>query len=126
MTLDTNRYKTVLTEQLGELTEELKTVGIHNPENPKDWIAVPEGVDPDEPDTDMVADVAEDWGERAALVATLETRYNNLTRALKKLEEGTFGTCEVCGGAVEVDRLDANPAARTDKAHMDEESSLAM
>jgi RNA polymerase-binding transcription factor DksA len=85
---------------------------------------VPEGVDANESDVDMVADVVEDWDERAALVAALESRYNNLTRALHKIGAGTYGTCEVCGNVIEPERLDANPAARTDIAHLEEEGTL--
>lgn len=121
---DTNTYKAQLEEELAQLTEELKSVGIHNPDNPSDWIAVPEDVDASEPDTDLVADVVEAWDERAALVSDLETRYNNITRALAKITAGTFGTCEICGAPIEADRLGANPSARTDKAHMNDERTL--
>lgn len=123
---DTHVYKTQLEEMLQSLTEELKTVGIHDPANPQNWVAIPEGVDPNEPDTDLVADVVEEWDERRALVATLEGRYNNIVRALKKIDEGTFGTCEICGAQIEVDRLNANPAARTDKTHMNDEGTLPL
>lgn len=122
---DTNTYKTQLEAELAELTKELKSVGIHNPENPNDWIAVPEEVDASEPDTDLVADVVEAWDERAALVSDFETRYNNINRALAKIAAGTFGTCEICGAAIEEDRLGANPSARTDKAHMNDERTLS-
>lgn len=117
-------YKTALTTMLEALTEELKTVGIHNPENASDWIAVPDEVDPNEPDDNLAADVIEEWDERQALVATLERRYNDITRALQKIEEDTFGTCEICKKEIEVDRLTVNPAARTCKEHMHEEDLL--
>jgi RNA polymerase-binding transcription factor DksA len=124
MAIDIQGYKIKLEVMLAELSEELKSIGIHDPTNPKNWIAVPTGVDANEPDVDMVADVVEDWDERAAIVATLETRYNNLTRALGKIESGTYGVCEVCGNPIEVARLDANPAARTDMAHLDDDGTL--
>ncbi len=121
---DTNAFKEQLLERLKALNEELKAVGIHNPENPSDWIAVPESSRANESDIDLVADVVEDWDERQALVSTLETEYNNVTRALRKIEEGTYGTCEICGAPIELDRLSANPEARTDKEHMNEEATL--
>ncbi len=124
MAIDTAAYKTRLTEMFGELTEELKTIGIHNPENPSDWIATPEGTGENLPDLNDAADRAEEWGERRALIATLETRYNNITLAHKKIEERTYGVCEMNGEEIEADRLDANPAARTCKAHIDEEANL--
>jgi len=97
---------------------------IHNPEVESDWIATPEGVGVGEPDPNVAADRVEEWDERRALVATLETRYNNVTRALKKIEEGAYGVCEISGEEIESDRLDANPSARTCKAHLEEEANL--
>ena len=123
MAIDTAKFKERLERLLGEVIEDLKSVGIHNPDNPSDWIATPEAITP-ESDPNDVADRVEEWDERRALVATLERRYNNITRALKRIEEGTYDTCEVCGKPIEEDRLNANPAARTDKKHMNEESTL--
>lgn len=123
MAVDTTPYRVRLEKLLGEITEELKGIGVHNPENPSDWKAIPEVIIP-EADPNDVADRVEEWDERRAVVAELEARYNNIVRALKKIEEGTYDTCEVCGKPIEEDRLDANPAARTDKEHMDEERNL--
>jgi len=113
-------HKAHLEEMLASITEELKTVGIHDPKNPSDWLAVPEAFDANEPDLNSAADTVEEWNERAGLVATLEPRYNNIVRALEKIESGTFGTCEVCEGAIEEKRLAVNPAARTCMAHIEE------
>lgn len=121
---DTSKYESLLKAELGTLIEELQSVGIHNPDNPSDWVAVPSDMDLHEADPNVEADRAEEWNERRALVATLETRYNNLTRALKKIVDGSYGTCEICGNEIEEDRLDANPAARTDKVHMNDEGTL--
>ncbi len=118
-------YTARLESMLEELTRELKAIGIHNPDNPSDWIAVPEGVDANEPDSDLVADVVEEWDERQALVATLERRYNDITRALLKSRNGTFGICEMCTQPIEDARLDANPGARTCMEHMNEEETLS-
>jgi RNA polymerase-binding transcription factor DksA len=125
MAVNIEKYKTHLDTLLDELTKELQTIGIHNPENESDWIAVPEALDNEGADKNVVADRVEEWDERRSIVATLETRYNNITRALKKINEGTYGTCEVCGNEIETERLDANPAARTDKEHMEEEFKLS-
>lgn len=121
--MDTTSYKTRLEKMLAEITEELKSIGIHNPDNPSDWIATPEKIEM-EPDPIDAADRVEEWDERRAVMAELETRYNNIVRALKRIEAGTYDTCEVCGKPIEADRLEANPAARTDKAHRDQESEL--
>lgn len=126
MSININTYETRLKALLVELETELSTIGIHSPENPNDWIAKPEGVAIQESDSNVSADRVEEWEERRSTVATLETRYNNLKRALKKIEDGTYGICEICGDEIEEDRLNANPAARTNKAHIEEETNLPM
>ena len=47
-----------------------------------------------------------------------------ILKALEKIEKGEYGTCEVCAAEIEEDRLEANPSARTCKAHVDEEGGL--
>jgi len=122
---DTHVYKTALEEMLKNITEELKTIGIHNPNNPSDWIAVPEDLDAEEPDLNLAADSVEEWNERSAIVATLETRYNGIVSALARIEAGTFGTCEVCGNEIEEKRLAVSPTARTCMQHLEDEASIA-
>ncbi len=118
-------YTKELQAMLIDLTKELDAIGIHDPKNPQDWVAVPEENTTHETDTDLVADVVEAWDERQGLVATLETQYNNIMRALANIQAGTFGVCEIGREPIEADRLDANPTARTCKAHMNEEGTLS-
>lgn len=123
---DTSTYKARLEADLAKITEDLKGIGVHNPDVPSDWEAIPEPIDGHaEADPNDVADRVEEWNEREGTVATLEARYNNIVRALKKIEDGTYGICEISGEPIEADRLDANPAARTCKTHIEEESSLS-
>lgn len=124
MAVDTAKYKERLEQMLAELTEELKGLGIHNPDVPEDWLATPQGVDVAQADPNVGADRVEDWENRRATLAQLETRFNNLRRALKKIEDDSFGTCEISGEEIEEDRLDANPAARTCKEHINNEADL--
>jgi DnaK suppressor protein len=42
-------------------------------------------------------------------------RINQLTAALERIVEGTYGTCELCGGPIEAGRLAALPEAATCK-----------
>ena len=39
----------------------------------------------------------------------LESRLERVDRALEKLEDGTYGTCDACGGAIDPRRLRAAP-----------------
>jgi len=108
-----------------ELTESLNQIATFN-EQTGDWeVSVEDvvGVDADEND---VADYGEEADERIAVLAELETRWRNVVRALKKIEAGTYGTCEISGTPIEADRLKANPAARTCVAHMEEEYDLPL
>lgn len=122
--MDTQKYKAQLEEMLVELTGDLVEIGVQDPENPANWTEVTTDMETNSADPNDVADRTEEWDERKATVAVLETRYNNIRRALKKIEEGTYGVCEISGEQIEEDRLDANPAARTSKAHMEEEMNL--
>lgn len=117
-------FKEKLTEELTQITESLKELGIHNPEVQEDWLAIPEDTETQEADENISADRAEEWLQRTATLGALETRYNNITLALRKIENGTYGICEIGGEEIEGDRLDANPAARTCKTHINNEQDL--
>ncbi len=64
------------------------------------------------------ADKIEELDERGGEVTALSARLTDVRDALAKIEQGTYGTCEVSGEAIEEERLEANPAARTCMAHM--------
>lgn len=66
-----------------------------------------------------MADRTEEYDTRRAELAELEGRWNDIRDALKKIDAGTYGVCEVSGEPIEEDRLIANPAARTCKEHME-------
>ncbi len=115
----------VLEKELDRLVNDLKVLGIHNPKVKEDWIATPEEASKSEADPNVVADRVEDWEERRATIAILEKEYNNIIRALKKIEDGKYGACEICGEDIEEDRLKSNPSARTCKKHINNEMELA-
>ena len=48
-----------------------------------------------------------------SLLEQLEAEIGDLDAALRKVEEGTYGICEVCGRSIEPDRLEALPGTRT-------------
>ena len=124
--IDTSLMKELLTEELQTLTVELSALGITNPQNAEDWIAIPQDTDSFEPDENVTADKAEDWEERNATISALEISYRNLLRALQKIETSEYGICEIDGEKIEEDRLAVEPSARTCKEHMDEEMDLSV
>jgi len=44
--------------------------------------------------------------------SSFEERLDRVERALEKLDEGTYGTCERCGNPIGADRLEAIPWTR--------------
>ncbi len=115
------KLKTKLEEEKALLETELKTVGRINPDNPKDWQPTPGNQDVLKADDHEVGDMLDVYEENTAILKPLETRYNEIKKALKKIAEGTgYGVCEICGKEIEMDRLEANPAATTCKEHMNQ------
>jgi DnaK suppressor protein len=56
--------------------------------------------------------VTAERGELEALTGTLSDTLGEIETALHKLDEGTYGRCESCGGPIAEARLEAMPAAR--------------
>lgn len=111
-------FKTLLQAEETKLEAELSTVGRINPENPGDWEPTPGDVHESSTDLNDFADTIETFETNTAVLKQLETQLSDVKDALAKIEEGTYGTCEICGAIIESGRLDANPAARTCVAHM--------
>jgi DnaK suppressor protein len=42
----------------------------------------------------------------------VEAELADVEHALRRITEGTYGVCEACGRPIDVDRLEAMPAAR--------------
>lgn len=108
----------VLESEKQSLRSELSQIGKENPQT-GDWYAIPMETDGDaESDYSDQADYVEDFESRSARLGEIEKRYRDVVDALKKIETGNYGICEKSGQPIEIDRLQANPAARTCKAHM--------
>src|SRR4051812_18036843 len=107
MTIDYEHFKEKLEAEKQELETELKKVGRVNPDNPSDWEPTPALSDRDvsSADENTVADSIEEYEDNAAIVNTLEKRYNDIRSGLDKIKHGTYGTCQICGKEIETDRL---------------------
>lgn len=122
VSMDTAKYQKMLEEELAQLTVSLKELGVQNPDVKEDWIEKAEEENIPEADPNDVADRTEEYNIRTAELGELEKRWNNVRLALNKIKDGTYGICEISGEQIEEDRLEANPAARTCKAHLNEET----
>ncbi|MEK7584934.1 MAG: TraR/DksA C4-type zinc finger protein, partial [Patescibacteria group bacterium] len=66
-----------------------------------------------------VADRMDEFEYREPMVAALEGRLHQVTAASARIDAGTYGNCIVCQNQIEVERLEANPAAATCKQHLE-------
>jgi DnaK suppressor protein len=108
-------FKKLLLAEKSELEIELE--GIGRRVEGGDWMATPEDQE-NESDYIDQADHVEEYESKVGRLRALEGRFQEVERALARIEEGTYGFCLKSGEAIEEDRLEANPAAETCKAMM--------
>ncbi len=111
--IDTEYFKKKLEKELKTLESELASVGHKNPNNLQDWEPTAGEVDITASDSADIADNIESYESNTAVLKPLEVQYNDVKRALDKIKKGTYGICEKSGEPIEVERLEANPSART-------------
>jgi len=122
--MDFTKQKELLENEMKELQAELSRLGIQNPNDPAGWTLKSPAIDVMQADKNEAADKNEEFHVNSIILDELAVRYKNVERALQKIEDGTYGTCEVDGKPIEEDRLRANPAARTCKEHITETEKL--
>jgi DnaK suppressor protein len=104
VSLDLDSVRTTLEEQRDRLRKEIAD----------------QGIDPDS--VDFVAELehgfadgahtAAERGQAITIVRELKGSLADVERALRKLDEGTYGICERCGNPIGADRLEAIPWTR--------------
>jgi RNA polymerase-binding transcription factor DksA len=115
--MDIKKVKESLVTEQNLLEGELGNIARFNTDTNM-WEATPDTDMMNQSDDNDAADRFEDFEERTSMLNTLQARLTDVKDALIKIENGKFGICEVSGEKIEDDRLEANPAARTNKAHM--------
>lgn len=100
-----------------KLESEMNSVGRRNPSVPGDWESMPSEVGMESDLADQ-ADVVMSRESNTAILADLEARYDTILSALKRIENGKYGKCEVCSDKIEGERLEADPAATTCTKHL--------
>ena len=115
--MNTTAFKEKLEAEKKTLEEQLSGIAHFNTETGV-WEATPDQDLVGEIDDNDSADRFEDFEERSAMLNTLQARLIDVNAALEKISAGTYGICEIGKETIEKDRLEANPAARTCKAHM--------
>jgi len=115
---DLKYFKEKLEREKANLEAELSTISRTNPDNQNDWEATTTDIEVDSADENEVADKLEELEENKAILSKLEPQLNEIKAALDRIENGTYGICEISGDAIEKERLEANPSARTSIKHM--------
>jgi RNA polymerase-binding transcription factor DksA len=103
------------------------TVAMHQPDGAT-TLQADVDVDADRIDTSADADVdtsvdsgvdtGVDSGVDTSVVDRIEEDLADVERALARLDEGTYGRCEVCGDALSDAELEHAPATRFCRAHL--------
>jgi len=94
---DTSTTRAALEEERSQLRSQLADMG---------------AIDYDENFADS-GQVAAEQGENRALVSQLAETLEEVERALAKLDEGSYGRCDRCGGEIPPARLEAMPSSVT-------------
>jgi RNA polymerase-binding transcription factor DksA len=116
--LDKKKIKEKLEKERDMVFEQLRDIGKLNEET-NEWEAVPEERTSRESDQNDMADRFEDFEARSSMIKALEARLNNILSAFKGLNRESFGRCKVCKKDIEMARMEANPAAKTCKKHLE-------
>lgn len=117
-----DHFKQKLEEEKALLEQEMATIGMQVPDHPGIWEARANVVS--RADSNLQADRTEELEENTAMLDQLALRYANILRALKKIDDGTYGKDELDGEDIEHERLEANPAARTRIVNIEREGEL--
>src|SRR6476659_9379866 len=105
-------FETGLHAELAALEEELADHGKPVDGAGEEWAGGSES-EGEEADPVDAADNLEELGTNVPLVSDLQKRRKEIKAALRRIKDGTYGTCEECGEDIDLARLEANPAAAT-------------
>lgn len=116
--IDFAYFKERLVTEKASLLEELGAIAQKSTSAADGWEAKPGEMDEaTRADSIDRADHLEEFEERRSTENELAKQLTHVERALAKIEEGTYGICDVSGEPIEIERLEANPAATTKAKH---------
>ena len=102
------QQKQLLETRKAQLMRELRMDGVKNVHGENEYDAIfPDFGDKED---ENAAEVAAFEGN-LSMEKNLEVSLFNVNKALKKLDDGTYGVCEKCGKMIEAERLRAFPSA---------------
>jgi RNA polymerase-binding transcription factor DksA len=111
---EVNDLRATLEAEHDSLIDELAE---HGTKAEGDWQGSSGALRGEEADPTDAADQIEELVTNVPLVEELEGRKKEVEDALARMESDTYGVCEKCKTEIPLDRLEANPAARTCITH---------
>jgi DnaK suppressor protein len=108
----TEQFKKQLLAEKAMLEKELGKIGKKDSASPGGWDATSTKMDIDSADDNEVADKLESMDENIGIVNNLEKQLLEVSAALERIENGTYGKDEKTGEPIDMERLKANPSAR--------------
>ncbi|MCD5390085.1 MAG: TraR/DksA C4-type zinc finger protein [Candidatus Pacebacteria bacterium] len=110
--MNTNESKQKLVLELEIIEKDLNALGRQlNAEG--DWVIVPNNTPEEHADPLDEANQTEELAAKVAVLNVLEQRHEQVERALRAIENETYGICEEAGCPIGKARLEANPSATT-------------
>jgi RNA polymerase-binding transcription factor DksA len=111
------QFKKKLLAEKADLESQLGGIGRRNPGVAGNWEATTADMQVDSADENEVADKLEELEENTSIVSQLDKQLMDVSAALERIDNGTYGNCETCGKPIEEERLLANPSARISIKH---------
>lgn len=114
--MDDSRARSILDaerERLGTIEADLRSEDL---DQAGDEEVLPEHAVIEQHPTDVGTET-HDRSRDLGLLEQVENELRDIEDALRRLEEGTYGRCEVCGRPIPDERLEAQPTARFDIEH---------
>ncbi len=96
---DLEKFRSLLEKEKGWLEEKLKKLS---------HVDFGDDVDSGEEESDEVEELA----TNIASMNVLRDRLRGIEKALKKIDDGTYGACEKCGGKISLKILGVNPDSK--------------
>lgn len=109
------QQKCSLVEEKEKIEKELKNIAQKNNFAANDYDATFPDYGRNEEDNVLEE---EEYSARVGVEESLEKKLREIGAALKKIEQGDYGTCEKCGKEISVERMKAIPSAAKCAEHM--------
>ena len=118
MNTDTQHFKTKLELEKKDIETSLQGIAVKGSRENVWENAETEKEDPVPSDRMETAESITEYETNAGVVSVLDERLLEISAALLRIEDGTYGICQICGNTIETERLEANPSSSTCKTHL--------